>query len=171
MDFGMKYVIADFEKISMEQWHKDYGDDSNGDSDRILNEIVKIPTRATKFSAGYDIVTPFDIDLKPGESMKVPTGLKCSIYVGWFLGIFPKSGLGFKYSLRLGNSVGIIDSDYFNNENNEGHIWVKIQNDGDKDFHLDAGKAFCQGIFMPYGITHSDNTDGVRQGGLGSTNA
>lgn len=167
----MTVRVGKFEKISLEQWHKDYGDDSEGIADKKLNEIIKIPTRATKGSAGYDIVTPFDIDLQIGESMKVPTGLKCQVDNGWFLGIFSKSGLGFKYSLRLGNSVGIIDEDYYNNENNEGHIWVKIQNDGDKEFHLDAGKAFCQGIFLPYGITYEDESEGIRQGGLGSTNS
>lgn len=163
----MTIRVGKFEKISLKQWHKDY----LSLDDKMLNEIIKIPTRATKCSAGYDIVTPFDIDLKVGESMKVPTGLKCKVDNGWFLGIFPKSGLGFKYSLRLGNSIGVIDEDYYNNENNEGHIWVKIQNDGDKDFHLDAGKAFCQGIFLPYGITYDDESEGVRVGGLGSTNA
>ena len=160
----MTIRVGKFEKISLKQWHKDY----LSLDDKMLNEIIKIPTRATKGSAGYDIVTPFDIDLKVGESMKVPTGLKCKVDNGWFLGIFPKSGLGFKYSLRLGNSIGVIDEDYYNNE---GHIWVKIQNDGDKDFHLDAGKAFCQGIFLPYGITYDDESEGVRVGGLGSTNA
>lgn len=172
----MTVRVGKFEKISLEQWFNDVGNDSNKLNEiipiaTILDDIVKIPTRATKGSAGYDITTPFDIDLKIGESMKVPTGLKCKVDNGWFLSIFPKSGLGFKYSLRLGNSVGIIDEDYYNNENNEGHIWVKIQNDGDKVFHLDAGKAFCQGIFLPYGITFDDESEGVRVGGLGSTNA
>lgn len=161
----MTVRVGKFEKISLEQWLRECISHIGYE----LNDIVKIPTRATKGSAGYDIVTPYDIDLKPGESMKVPTGLKCKVDNGWFLGIFPKSGLGFKYSLRLGNSVGIIDEDYYNNENNEGHIWVKIQNDGDKDFHLDAGKAFCQGIFLPYGITYDDEAEGTRVGGLGST--
>lgn len=167
----MTVRVGKFEKISLEQWHKDFDNDSSKIVDKMLNEIIKIPTRATKGSAGYDIVTPFDIDLQPGESRKIPTGLKCQVDNGWFLGIFPKSGLGFKYSLRLGNSVGIIDEDYHNNENNEGHIWVKIQNDGYKVVHIDAGKAFCQGIFLPYGITYDDETEGIRQGGLGSTNS
>lgn len=167
----MTVRVGKFEKISLEQWHKDFDNDSSKIVDKMLNEIIKIPTRATKGSAGYDIVTPFDIDLQPGESRKIPTGLKCQVDNGWFLGIFPKSGLGFKYSLRLGNSVGIIDEDYHNNENNEGHIWVKIQNDGYKEVHIDAGKAFCQGIFLPYGITYDDETEDIRQGGLGSTNS
>ena len=166
----MTVRVGKFEKISLDQWHKDYGDDSEGNSDKILEEIIKIPTRATKKSAGYDIVTPIDIDLKPGEMVKFPTGLRCKIENGWFLGIFPKSGLGFKYSLRLSNSTGIIDEDYYNSDN-EGHIWAKMQNDGEKEFHIEKGKAVCQGIFLPYGLTYDDDADGIRNGGLGSTNA
>ena len=93
----MTVRVGKFEKISLEQWHKDFDNDSSKIVDKMLNEIIKIPTRATKGSAGYDIVTPFDIDLQPGESRKIPTGLKCQVDNGWFLGIFPKSGLGFKY--------------------------------------------------------------------------
>ena len=165
----MTVRVGKFEKISLEQWHKDYGDDSEGNSDKILEEIIKIPTRATQKSAGYDIVTPIDIDLKPGEMVKFPTGLRCKIENGWFLGIFPKSGLGFKYSLRLSNSTGIIDEDYYH-QDNEGHIWAKMQNDGEKEFHIEKGKAVCQGIFLPYGLTYDDDADGIRNGGLGSTN-
>ena len=166
----MTVRVGKFEKISLEQWHKDYGDDSEGFGDKILKETVKIPTRATKKSAGYDIVTPYEIDLNPGEMVKFPTGLRCKIENGWFLGIFPKSGLGFKYSLRLSNSIGVIDEDYYNSDN-EGHIWVKMQNDGNQKIHIERGKAVCQGIFLPYGLTYDDNADGIRNGGLGSTNA
>nr|DAJ42460.1 MAG TPA: dUTPase [Caudoviricetes sp.] len=166
----MTVRVGKFEKISLEQWHKDYGDDSEGYGDKIFKEIIKIPTRATKKSAGYDIVTPYDIDLNPGEMVKFPTGLRCKIENGWFLGIFPKSGLGFKYSLRLSNSTGVIDEDYYNSDN-EGHFWVKIQNDGNQKIHIEKGKAVCQGIFLPYGLTYDDNADGIRNGGLGSTNA
>lgn len=175
----MTVRVGKFEKISTEQWKNDttslFGNNEFSETFQIyalnaLKDIIKIPTRATKGSAGYDIVTPVKIHLEPNQSMKVPTGLKCKVDNGWFLGIFPKSGLGFKFSLRLGNSIGVIDEDYYNNENNEGHIWVKIQNDGDKVIDLDEGKAFCQGIFLPYGITYDDETDGERKGGLGSTN-
>lgn len=166
----MTVRVGKFEKVSLEQWHKDYGDDSEGIGDKILEEIIKIPTRATQNSAGYDIVTPFDIDLKPGESMKIPTGLRCKIDDGWFLTFLSRSGLGFKNHLRTANIIPVIDSDYYNSDN-EGHCWIKIVNEGDKDLHLDAGKAFCQGVFLPFGITYDDNADGVRNGGLGSTNA
>jgi len=167
----MTVRVGQFEKISLEQWHKDYGDDSEGIGDKILEEIVKIPSRATKGSAGYDIVTPYEINLQPGEEINVPSGLKCRIDSGWFLGAFPKSGLGFKYYVRLANTIGIIDEDYYNNETNEGHFWVKIRNEGSKPLHIDVGKGICQVIFMPYGITYDDDAEGVRKGGFGSTNS
>ena len=72
--------------------------------------------------------------------------------------------------LRLSNSIGVIDEDYYNSDN-EGHIWVKMQNDGNQKIHIERGKAVCQGIFLPYGLTYDDNADGIRNGGLGSTNA
>ena len=134
----------------------------------MLNEIIKIPTRATKGSAGYDIVTPFDIDLKVGESMKVPTGLKCKVDNGWFLGIFPKSGLGFKYSLRLGNSIGVIDEDYYFADN-EGHIFVKIKNCSPNTLEIKKGEAFCQGVFTLYGVADREEVTEERTGGIGST--
>lgn len=166
-----KQVVAKFEKISLEQWRKDFGDNDKHTFDAILEETIKIPTRATAGSAGYDIVVPYAIDLEPGETIKFPTGLKCKIANGWFLGAFPKSGLGFKYRLRLENTIGVIDEDYYNNENNEGHIWVKMTNEGNEPLHIDAGKACCQGIFLQYGITEDDEANGVRQGGFGSTNS
>ena len=162
--------VGQFEKISIEQWHKDFGDNDKHTFDAILEEIP-LPKRATKGSAGYDVCTPYDIDLEPGEEINVPTGLKCKIENGWALFALPKSGLGFKYYTRLANTIGLIDEDYYNNENNEGHMWVKIRNEGDKPLHVDAGKGICQMVFLPYGITFDDEADGERKGGFGSTNS
>lgn len=162
--------VAKFEKISYEQWHKDFGDNDQHSFDAVLDEIP-MPTRATKGSAGYDIATPYAIDLVPNEEINIPTGLKCKIANGWFMGAFPKSGLGFKYYVRLANTIGVIDEDYYNNENNEGHFFVKIRNEGDKPLHIDAHKGICQVIFIPYGITEDDEADGIRKGGFGSTNS
>lgn len=150
--------IAKFEKVSKAQF-----EDEN---------LVKLPVRATTGSAGYDICTPYAISLKPGETITVKTGLRCKIDDGWVLFILPKSGLGFKYRVQLDNTVGVIDSDYYNAEN-EGHIMVKITNDGHegKTMEIEAGKAFAQGVFLPYGITVDDEADGVRLGGFGSTKA
>ncbi len=129
-----------------------------------------LPRRATTGSAGYDFFTPCPIHLAPGETAKIPTGIRCRMEDGWVLQIFPRSGLGFKFRLQLNNTVGIIDSDYYYSDN-EGHIFIKITNDSNegKTLDLPAGSAFAQGIFMQYGITEDDCVDTVRNGGLGST--
>ena len=160
--------VGKFEKISLEQWHKDYGDDSAGWGDQLLIDIP-LPTRSTAGSAGYDVHTPFEFELKPGEDIKIPTGLKCKIKNGWGLFAFPRSGLGFKYYTRLANTVGIIDVDYYNNSDNEGHIWVKIRNEGTKDLKVDKLDRVCQFVFLSYGITEDDNVTTEREGGIGSS--
>ena len=162
--------VGQFEKISVEQWRKDFGDNNNHTYDYLLNDIP-MPKRATVGSAGYDICTPYDVDLEPGEEVNIPTGLKCKIDNGWALFALPKSGLGFKYYVRLANTIGLIDEDYYNNENNEGHMWVKIRNEGSKPLHIDCGKGMCQMVFLPYGITYDDEAEGIREGGFGSTNS
>ena len=116
----MSPKIAKFECISAQQWDKDI-------KGAEITELT-LPQRATKGSAGYDIMALFTIDLAPKEALKIPTGLKCKIDDGWFLGIFPKSGLGFKYHARLGNSVGIIDQDYSLNAGR--YVGVVIEDDG-----------------------------------------
>ena len=108
------------------------------------------------------------IELAPGETVTVPTGIRARIAEGWVLFVLPKSGLGFRYRLRLDNTVGVIDSDYFGSDN-EGHIIVKLTNCGDKPLSVKKHAPFCQGVFLPFGITESDATDGIRNGGFGST--
>lgn len=175
-----------FEKVSFEQFKEvylnifcsdiDYTELNNMEENMLLQayEKITLPTRSTSGSAGYDFVTPVPIYLNFGESITIPTGIRCKINDGWFLAMFPRSGLGFKFRLQLDNTVGIIDSDYYNSEN-KGHILIKITNDskptlGNKKLiTVDPGKAFAQGIFLPYGITYNDVADGVRNGGFGST--
>ena len=84
--------------------------------------------------------------------------------------LYPRSGLGFRYRLQLDNTVGVIDSDYFDSDN-EGHIMARITNDSreGKELSLARGTAFMQGIFMEYGVTQDDNAEDVRNGGFGST--
>ena len=77
--------------------------------------------------------------------------------------------MGFKYNVRMCNQIGIIDSDYYNNETNEGHIWVALQNQGTKDYTIQKGEAYCQGIFINYLITDDDVSTQKRVGGIGST--
>ena len=169
--------IAKFEKVSFEQFYKDYVDtnnlESNAESMIKIKEIydaLKLPKRATKGSAGYDFYAPEDIALAPGETIKIPTGIRVKIDEDYVLQCYPRSGLGFKFRLQLNNTVGIIDSDYFYSSN-EGHIFAKITNDTNeqKTVNVKAGDGFMQGIFVQYGITEDDDADGIRDGGLGST--
>ncbi len=163
--------IARFEKVSFEQFKKDYFDTFNTieNIEEIYNDI-KLPTRATKGSAGYDYFAPFDIELKPGETIKIPTGIRCYMEEGWVLKNYPRSGLGFKFRLQLNNTVGIIDSDYYYSSN-EGHIMSKITNDSNegKIVVIKKGEGFSQGIFLEYGITFDDEVSQLRDGGFGST--
>lgn len=168
--------IAKFEKVSKERFVEDFmkifGDRENMTADKAeeLYYAVKIPKRATKSSAGYDICTPVDIVLKPGESIKIPTGLRVRMREDYCLFIMPRSGLGSKFRFQLNNTVGVIDSDYYNSDN-EGHIFVPMINDGreGKVVSLKAGDAFVQGVFLSYGITEDDEADAERNGGFGST--
>ena len=157
--------IADFEKVSLSQFIEDFGENAES-----VYEEIKLPRRATSGSAGYDFFSTLDFNLAPGEEIKIPTGIRARIDEGWVLKIYPRSGLGFKFRLQLNNTVGIIDSDYYNSSN-EGHIFIKITNDSKdgKAVSLKRGDAFAQGIFLEYGITTDDEADGVRDGGFGST--
>lgn len=159
--------IACFEKVGRSRFLTDASD--FGGAEEAYGEIKK-PVRATSGSAGYDIFTPFSVELAPGASVKIPTGIRARIDDGWALKIYPRSGLGFRYRLQLDNTVGIIDSDYYYSDN-EGHIQVKVTNDSreGKTLSLQRGTAFCQGIFVEYGITTDDDATDVRNGGFGST--
>lgn len=188
--------IAKFEKVSFKQYLKDfidvYGDDSfsvlvdagllpykiSGQYDssalesviKKIYDSIKLPTRATTGSAGYDFYMPFEIVVPANGVLKIPTGIRCKMENGWVLTEFPRSGHGFKYGIHMANSVGIIDGDYYSSDN-EGHIFIKLVNDSilAKPLTIKAGEAFCQGIFLPYGITYDDNVTKIRNGGLGST--
>lgn len=154
-----------FEKISFEQFKKDVKDDKE------LYESYSLPKRSTKTSAGYDFFALYDYTLKPGEIMKVPTGIKASMENDEVLFLIDRSSMGFKYNVRMCNQVGVIDQDYYNNPNNEGHMWIRIQNEGDKDYIVKKGEGMIQGIFMKYLKTDDDiESDRVRDGAFGSTN-
>ena len=165
--------ISKFHKVSFEQFKGDWTDtfgELPEEEIRTIYEGVRLPVRATSGSAGYDFFTPAAFSLGPGETAKIPKGIRAEMDENWVLQIFPRSGLGFKYRLQLNNTVGIIDSDYFYSDN-EGHIFIKITNDTNEGrrVELDAGAGFAQGIFLPYGITVDDACTGSRNGGFGST--
>ena len=165
--------IAKFHKVSQRQflegWKDSFGET---DEEKILRiyESIRLPRRATAGSAGYDFFTPADFTLEPGQTVKIPTGIRAEMQEDWVLKLYPRSGLGFKYRLQLNNTVGIIDSDYFYSDN-EGQIFAKITNDSRerKTVVLKAGEGFMQGIFLEYGITVDDAAVEKRNGGLGST--
>lgn len=165
--------IAKFMKVSKEQfdkgWQDTFGETSSEELERIY-ESIQLPKRATSGSAGYDFFSPLTFELKPQETIKIPTGIRVQMEEGWVLKIYPRSGLGFKYRLQLNNTVGIIDSDYFYSDN-EGHMFIKITNDSNegKTIRVEAGTGFAQGIFVEYGITVDDDVVEVRNGGFGST--
>lgn len=166
--------VGEFEKVSYHQFYEAMSEINDAEYKdefiRVSYDALELPKRATGGSAGYDFKAPFAFTLQPGETIKIPTGIRVKIDDGWWLGCLPRSGLGFKYRLQLNNTMGVIDSDYYYSDN-EGHIFAKITNDSNegKAIEVKAGDGFMQAIFIPYGITYSDSADGVRNGGMGST--
>ena len=153
-----------FEKISFEQFKKDVKDDKE------LYESYSLPKRSTKNSAGYDFEALYDYTLKPGEIMKIPTGFRVIMESDDVLFLIDRSSMGFKYNVRMCTQVGVIDADYYHSDN-EGHMWIRIQNEGDKDYIVKKGDSMIQGIFMKYLKTDDDiESEETRNGAFGSTN-
>lgn len=130
-----------------------------------------LPTRKTTGSAGYDIAAIENVCLVKGMRALVPTGIKAYMQSNEVLGIHIRSGLAVKHGLSLANGQGIIDSDYYNNPDNEGHIFIALVNSGETDFWVEKGMRIAQGIFYNYLIVDQDGLAGKapRAGGIGST--
>ena len=151
-----------FEKISFQQFKKDIADDKE------LYDSYNLPARSTKASAGYDFFAIQSFEIKPGEIKKIPTGVKALYPDDEALMLFVRSSMGFKWNVRMGNQVGIIDADFYNNPDNEGHMWFALQNQGDKTFKVDVGGAFGQGLFMKYyTVDNEDIVENERTGWSG----
>ena len=146
-----------FEKISFEQFKKDVKDDKE------LYDSYNVPERKTKFAAGYDFEALSDIVLSPGEIAKIPTGIKATMNDDEVLLLVDRSSQGFKYNVRMCNQVGVIDKDYYNNPNNEGHIWVRLQNEGDKNYSVKKGEGIIQGMFIKYLTTEDEKESFVNR--------
>lgn len=168
---------------------------------RFNDVDLPLPVRKTAESAGYDFVVAEDIIIPPYsemiERMKqyrsvvvptlgeaaaaikaanakvklVSTGMKCQLDPGTYLELSVRSSCPLKHWLILGNSVGIIDADYYNNPVNEGEIFFQIINLAPFPIYLKRGDAIGQGIIKPYLTTEDDNATGTRVGGFGSTDA
>lgn len=119
--------------------------------------------RDSKSTAGYDIYLLEDLELKPNDIVKLPTGIKSYFNNDEVLLMVLRSSMGFKYNIRLVNQVGMIDADYYNNENNEGHIFIKIQNEGKETVSFKTGEAIAQGIFLKYLTTKSNMDLGLKR--------
>jgi len=156
--------IRGFEKISFSQFRNDIKPLPEDKYDNI-----KLPHRATTHSAGYDIFALEDIIINPNEMKTIPTGIKAYMQNDEWFSIHVRSGHGFKFNIRLKNQVGIIDADYYNNQKNEGHIFIALQNEGTKTLTINKGEAFAQGIFHKYLVIDNDSTNLSRNGGFGST--
>lgn len=139
-----------FEKISFEQFKKDIKDDKD------LYESYSIPKRETKHAAGYDFFAIYDYTVKPGEIAMIPTGIKVAMEPDDVLILCDRSSMGFKYNIRFVNQIGVVDADYYGNSQNEGHMWIKIQNEGNIDYVVKKGDKMCQGMFFKYLLTEDD---------------
>lgn len=153
-----------FEKISFDNFKETVSDDIN------LYNKFNIPVRKTKNSAGYDFESLTNIVLSPGDKVVLPTGVKVKMAEDEMLMIVVRSSSGFKYNIRLCNQVGIVESDYYNNPDNEGHIFIALQNEGDRDFEIKIGDRIAQGIFTKFlTVTDEDEITDIRTSGIGST--
>lgn len=170
----MSNRVAKFFKVSFDQYLMDKMNYSFIDNPEEFNAIraeyddLALPERSTDGSAGYDFHSPYDVVIEPGQSKKIYLAVRCQIDPDWALLIMPRSSIGIKKRASLTNTIGLIDSDYYNSDN-EGHIIASIDNNGSNPIVINKGDKIVQGVFIPYGLTIDDAADGKRTGGIGST--
>lgn len=156
-----------FEKVSYKEFKKHTDSTMHCGADEYDNIIM--PARSTAGSAGYDICSPVDVTIPGGCKRVIPSGLKVKIDDGWMMQLFIRSSLAIKKQLELQTSVSIIDSDYYGNPDNEGHIMIPVRNESHRPILITAGERIAQGVFVIYGKTVDDDATGQRSGGIGST--
>lgn len=130
---------------------------------------VRLPKRKTKKSAGYDFFAIEDVDLYPNKLYVLPTGIKVQMEEDEVLYLHIRSSAAFKRGVRMINSIGVIDSDFYNNESNEGEISLGLLSHNDDVVHIKKGECVAQGVFHKFLITDDDEAEGERTGGIGST--
>ena len=163
--------VAQFEKISMKQFIHDWIQEFGNRPDQIITEIynkIKLPERKTSYSAGHDFYMPYDFRIVPGGKIIIPTGIKCTMDNDYVMLIFPRSSLGIKKNMFISNTVPVVDADYINADN-EGHIFISVENHGTESIFLYSGDAFAQAVFVEYGIADDGKIETERKGGIGST--
>lgn len=132
-------------------------------------EII-LPKRGSKSSAGYDFYTPIPFTLKPNEKIIIWTDVKAYMQEGEVLKVYVRSSIGIKKGLVLANGTGIIDKDYYNNQDNDGNIGIALVNISEKEVSIAENERIAQGIFIKYLEADSGNSSEERKGGIGSTN-
>lgn len=166
-----------FEKVSvkeqkkfLEQFFVSRSSKVNSALEYIDKELA-LPGRSSAKSCGYDFRLPVDVEIQPNSQVLIPTFIKAEIDDDKVLELYPRSSYGIKKGLELANTVGIIDADYYNNEDNEGHIMVCMRNITSKPVHLERGDKFVQGIIKRYFLMDGDEygVGKARKGGIGSS--
>jgi dUTP pyrophosphatase len=132
-----------------------------------INDVL-LPKRGSKFSAGYDFLAPYEFKLLPKTDITIWTDVKVFMKPDEFLGIYPRSS-SMKRKIKLGNTIGVIDFDYYSNINNDGNIGINIYNYGDTPQLFKKGEGVAQSIFQKFLEAYNCNTNIIREGGIGST--
>ncbi len=168
--------MSRFKKVAFERWKADCCIGGLSDPElREWYEEIQLPAQATAASAGCDFFMPFNLSFEPGSTFRIATGIrwvtsKDADDRGKVLLIVPRSGLGFKYGIRLSNTVGVIDADYCDSDN-EGHIIISLENPSGETVRLEQGRPFAQGIVVKYEIPEGAESAAGRNGGFGSTDS
>lgn len=168
-----------FKKVSFEEYRKCFPENEfTEDQIQKIYENIQLPRRMTSNSCGYDFFMPYTITLEPmidpkKNSIMIPTGIRCKLPPCVALLIYPRSSLGCEYGIRLANTVGVIDPDYYGAKN-EGHIFVKLTAGNTIHETIYAGERFCQGVLTPFATipdydAQFEESATQRTGGLGST--
>ena len=156
--------------VSPKEITKSFGEDCSWSNPSFRSgfQVRFQPRRATKHSAAYDLYSPIEITLKPGEIAKIPTGFKIKMPHNEGFFIYIRSSFGAK-DINLPAGVNIIDSDYYNNPENEGNFFIVIKNNSKKNFKINEGDRIAQGVFQKYYKANNDHAKEERTGGLGSS--
>ncbi len=136
---------------------------------QIKIPLFELPTRSTMFSAGYDFINPEEVEIQAGQIKYVRTGIKAKFPEDEMLLLCNRSSNPKKKGLVLANGIGVVDSDYYNNDDNEGEIAFAFMNIAGQPIVLQPGEKLGQGIFVKYGLTADDNANTIRISGFGST--
>lgn len=164
--------MIQFAKISIPQWDKDVKEVFDNDKDASQSyQMVQIPKRSTLKSSGYDFHCPYNCVVPAHGTCKIYTGIKIYLDDNKTLKLYPRSSVGIKHGIMLSNTVGIIDADYVDNPDNEGHIIIALRNLSDEPFYIKAGDKIVQGIIERYYTVDDEEYSDMKErtGGIGST--